>query len=84
MQQDLITKVIDSLVTTGPVALILAAGLWWQTRGNQSLVKQLNTERCQRLDAMDEEINRQRKRSDDCERDRLALHQEIARLRGAD
>ena len=49
-------KAFDTLIATGPVAVILAIAVWWQTKGNQALVTQLNIERTDRLDAMDSEI----------------------------
>lgn len=73
-------KLLDSVIATGPVAILLIIAIWWQTRGNQALVTQLNAERGERLDAMDKEIERQRERSDECERDRLSLHRALADL----
>jgi hypothetical protein len=54
--------------------------VWWQTKGNQALVTQLNAERAERLDAMDTEIDHLRQRSEACERDRLELHKQVAVL----
>lgn len=56
----LFTKLLESLFVSGPVALILATAVWWQTKGNQALVTQLDKERTERMDAMDAEIERQR------------------------
>lgn len=77
---DLISSALDTLVATGPVAVILAVGIWWQTKGNQALVTQLNSERNDRLDDMEKEIARLRDRSDRCEQDRVELHKQIAQL----
>ena len=80
MEPAFTAKIIDSLITTGPVAIILAVGVWWQTKGNLALVKQLNVERGERLNAMDQEIKQLRDRSESCERDRLELHKQMAIL----
>lgn len=79
-ETSLLAKCIESLIATGPVAVILGVAVWWQTRGNQALITQLNTERAERMDAMDKEIIRLRERSDKCETDRIELHKQIARL----
>lgn len=71
-------KLLDSVIATGPVAVLLIIAIWWQTKGNQALVTQLNAERAKRLDAMDKEIDRQRQRSEECEKDRLSLHRLLA------
>ena len=73
-------KILESLIATGPVAVILAVAVWWQTKGNQALVNQLNAERGDRLDTMDAEIKHLRDRSESCERDRIDLHKQIAVL----
>lgn len=73
-------KIFESLIATGPVAVILAVAVWWQTKGNQALVNQLNAERGERLDAMDAEIQHLRDRSESCERDRIELHKQVAVL----
>lgn len=78
----LLVNALDSIATNGPVAMLLLLAVWWQTRGNQALVVQLNEERTQRLSKMDEEISRQRSRNDECERDRLELHKLIFQLQG--
>ena len=75
-------KAFDTLIATGPVAVILAIAVWWQTKGNQALVTQLNIERTDRLDAMDSEIQHLREKSENCERDRIELHKQIAGLLG--
>lgn len=80
MESDLFAKALDTLMASGPVAAILAAAVWWLMRGNQALVKQLNDERGERMDAMDQEIDRLRQRSDRCEADRLELHKQVAQL----
>lgn len=78
----LLVNALDSIATNGPVAVLLIIAIWWQTKGNQALVTQLNAERAERLDAMDKEIDRQRERSEECERDRLELHKLIFQLQG--
>lgn len=75
-------KAFDTLIATGPVAVTLAIAVWWQTKGNQTLVTQLNAERTDRLDAMDDEIKHLRVKSENCERDRVELHKQIAGLLG--
>lgn len=74
-------QVINQLIATGPVAVILAVAVWWQTKGQQALINQLNTEREERMDSMDKEIVRLRDRSDKCEADRIELGHRIARRR---
>jgi hypothetical protein len=79
-EPDLLLSALDTLIATGPVAVILAVAVWWQTKGNQALVQQLNSERSDRLDDMEREIDRLRDRSDRCEQDRVELHKQIAQL----
>jgi len=80
MDPSLTVKAFDTILATGPVAVILAIAVWWQTKGNQALVTQLNAERINRLDAMDGEIQHLRDKSESCEKDRLELHKQIAGL----
>lgn len=75
-----VAKILESLIATGPVAVILAVAVWWQTKSNQALVNQLNAERGERLDGMDAEIKHLRDRSESCERDRIELHKQVAVL----
>jgi hypothetical protein len=80
MESTLIAKAFEVIVSTGPVAMILVIAVWWQTKGNQALVTELNKERTDRLNAMDRELQRLRDRSDRCEADRIELHKQLANL----
>lgn len=79
MESDLITKLIESLIAGGPIAILLAIAARWFMKGNEKLTDQLQIERIQRLDQMDKEIARQRTRNDECEEDRRHLHTVIAK-----
>lgn len=83
MDPSLIAKTFDTLAATGPVAVILVIAVWWQTKGNQVLLTELNRERNERLNAMDHELDRLRTRSDKCEADRVDLHKQLAGLLAA-
>ena len=83
MEPTLIAKAFEVIVSTGPVAMILVIAVWWQTKGNQALVTELNKERNDRLNAMDRELQRLRERSDRCEADRIELHKQLANLLSA-
>jgi hypothetical protein len=80
MEPSLIAKTFEVVAATGPVALILVIAVWWQTKGNQALVTELNKERNDRLNAMDRELQRLRDRSDKCEADRIELHKQLAKI----
>ena len=80
MDPSLVAKTFDTLVATGPVAVILVIAVWWQTKGNQALVTELNKERNERLNSMDKELHRLRERSDRCEADRIDLHKQLANI----
>lgn len=70
-------KLIESSPLLGPMLVLV----WILKTGNDKMVAQLNTERKERLDAMDRQIEHLLRRSDECEKDRLALHRDNASLR---
>jgi len=80
MDPSLTQTAFETIAATGPVAIILVIAVWWQTKGNQTLVTELNAERTDRLNAMDKELQRLRDRSDKCEQDRIELHKQLAKL----
>ena len=73
MPPDFPTQLWSSLAATGPVALILAIGIWHQTKSNQSLVTQLNSERSDRIDTLEAHVKA-------CDADRHDLRVELLRL----
>jgi hypothetical protein len=80
MDPTLTSQALETIAATGPVAIILVVAVWWQTKSNQSLVTELNSERNDRLNAMDKELQRLRDRSDKCETDRIELHKQLAKI----
>ena len=70
----------ESIASAGLPALLMAAAVWWLQKTNSTLICALNEEREDRMARMDKEIERLRSKSDECERDRLALHREIAKV----
>jgi hypothetical protein len=80
MDPSLAAKAFETIAATGPVAAILVIAVWWQTKGNQALVTELNSERTDRLNTMDKELQRLRDRSDQCEKDRIDLHKQLAKI----
>jgi hypothetical protein len=77
---DLITQVLQSTAAASPAAALLLIAVKWLTTSNKELVTELNKERQARLDNMGQQINRLQARSDDCEKDRLNLHRQVAEL----
>ena len=69
---------LEPVLKAGPVAVLLLFAVWWLTRGNEKLVRALNTERKERLDSLTQQVDKLEKRSDDCEKDRLNLHRLLA------
>jgi len=80
MDPSIVAKSFEVIAATGPVAVILVIAVWWQTKGNQALVTELNKERTDRLNGMDAELQRLWDRSDKCEADRLELHKQLAKI----
>lgn len=74
---EIFLKLIDSSPLLGPMLVLV----WILKTGNDKMVAQLNTERQERLDGMDKQIEHLLRRSDECEKDRLALHRDNAALR---
>ena len=69
---------LEPVLKAGPVAVLLLFAVWWLTKGNEKLVRSLNDERRERLDALTGQVDKLEKRSDDCEKDRLNLHRLLA------
>lgn len=70
-------KLIENSPILGPMLFLV----WMLKLGNDKMVAQLNEERKGRLDNMDGQIDYLSRRSDECEKDRLALHRDNAALR---
>ena len=80
MPPDILTNIWTSLISAGLPAVLLALAVRYLSTGNTALIRELNEERKERLDTMEEHITRLQERSDGCERDRLELHKQIAVL----
>lgn len=72
---------LEPVLKAGPVAVLLLFAVWWLTRGNEKLVRALNEERRERLDALTGQVDKLEKKSEDCEKDRLNLHRLLAEVR---
>jgi hypothetical protein len=77
MTQEIYMKLIENSPILGPMLFLV----WMLKIGNDKMVAQLNEERKGRLDNMDGQIDYLSRRSDECEKDRLALHRDNAALR---
>jgi hypothetical protein len=80
MPPDILTNIWTSLISAGLPAVLLALAVRYLSAGNSVLIRELNEERKERLDTMEDHITRLQERSDGCERDRLELHKQIAVL----
>lgn len=85
--ETLIVKAIEQLITGSPVfALMIWAIIHFkkasevQASSNQQLIEQMQAERSERLDDMEQDIIRQRERTDECEKDRLNLYKIIGHM----
>lgn len=81
MSPDLFTRLTDTIVATGPVAALLLIAVWYQTKGQASLIKQINEERGERLQQMENHMQRLEQRADHCEDDRRRMSDELMRLK---
>jgi hypothetical protein len=81
MSPDLFTRLIDTIVATGPVAALLLIAVWHQTKGQAALIKQLNEEREERLTQMEGHMTRLEYRADTCEQDRRRMSEELVKLK---
>lgn len=59
-------EIWNQIAAAGLPALLMAVAVWWLQKGNTSLVNELNKERSQRLDVMENHIK-------DCDDDRRNL-----------
>lgn len=59
-------EIWNQIAAAGLPALLMAVAVWWLTRSNTELVKELNRERSERLDTMEGHIK-------DCDEDRKQL-----------
>ena len=73
-------EIIDLLAPSGLHAILLGIAVWWLSRSNTELVRELNRERSERLDGMEQHIQRCEKHIEDCDRDRKELREQIFRL----
>jgi hypothetical protein len=79
----LLAKFFDNALTLGAMAV----AVWWLQKALSQFMGKLDSERTARLDAMDKEIERQRAdldlqrtRNDECEKDRITIHRELIEL----
>ena len=80
MPESLTLKLLESIISAGPVAVVLLIAVWWLTRSNTTLVNQLGKERKDRLDKMDKHIERLETKCDNCEADRNRISMDLVRL----
>lgn len=66
----------EAVATAGLPALLMAMAVWWLQKSNRELVGALNTERSERLDAMEKHIG-------ECDFDRKELRNMLLRHLGA-
>ena len=59
-------EIWNQIAAAGLPALLMGVAVWWLTRSNTELVKELNKERSERLDTMEGHIK-------DCDEDRKQL-----------
>lgn len=59
-------EIWNQIAAAGLPALLMGVAVWWLTRSNTELVKELNRERSERLDTMEGHIK-------DCDEDRKQL-----------
>lgn len=81
MSPDLFTRLLDTIVATGPVAALLLIAVWHQTKGQAALITQLNEERDERLTQMENHMSRLEARSEACEQDRRRISEELVKLK---
>lgn len=81
MSPDLFTRLVDTIVATGPVAALLLIAVWHQTKGQAALITQLNDEREERLTQMEGHMARLEARADACETDRRRMSEELVKLK---
>ena len=72
-------KLIENSPILGPMLFLV----WMLKAGNDKMVSQLNEERKGRLDSMDSQIDYLSRRSDECEKDRLVMREQIGSLRAS-
>ena len=72
-------KLIENSPILGPMLFLV----WMLKLGNDKMVAQLNEERKGRLDSMDSQIDYLSRRSDECEKDRLVMREQIGSLRAS-
>lgn len=77
------TKLLDNAIALAAMAI----AVWWLQKTLTQFINRWDEERADRLNAMDKEIerqradlDRQRTRHDECERDRLNIHKELFQL----
>jgi len=59
-------EIWNQIASAGLPALLMAVAVWYLQKGNNELVKELNRERSERLDSMEQHIK-------DCDEDRKQL-----------
>lgn len=68
-------EIWDQLASAGLPALLMALAVWWLQKSNRELLTELNRERTDRLDLMQEQIA-------NCEQDRAKLWSTLMRHLG--
>lgn len=71
-----VASIWEAIATAGFPAMLMALAVWWLQKSNRELVDALNTERSERLDAMEKHI-------DECDLDRRELRNMLLRHLGA-
>jgi septal ring factor EnvC (AmiA/AmiB activator) len=83
MEATFISEILKTTPTLAPMLLLV----WWlkgafdkSTTNQELLVNELNSERKDRLDGMEAQINKLEVESKECQKDRLNLHRENAAM----
>jgi hypothetical protein len=77
---NLTSEVWSKLVDSGLTLSLMGIAVWWLQRVLTQLIQKLDAERKERLDAMQAEIDMQRRRNDECEKDRADIHRQLLDL----
>ena len=74
------TEAVELLAPSGLHAVLLGIAVWWLSKSNTELVRELNRERTERLDVMERHIQRCEKHIEECDRDRRELRDQLIRI----
>ena len=67
----------EQLASAGLPALLMACAVWWLQKGNRELVMELNKERSERIDTLENHVV-------NCDRDRVELRNMLLKHLGVD